>query len=89
MNYRWDPHKAAANKAKHGVDFADAVGVFEDVSALWQADTREYEETRYVAVGMDYLGRVLTVAFTFRGDTIRLISARRATRQERATYEQG
>jgi uncharacterized protein len=87
MEYLWDPNKAVANKAKHGIDFADAVAVFEDERTLWQADVRHYNEDRFVAVGMDFLGRIVTVAFTFRGDTIRLISARRATKHERTSYE--
>jgi len=86
MDYEWDPKKAAINLQKHGVDFADAVGVLEDEQALWQEDISE-EEERYVAVGMDYLGRVLVVVFTFRGDKIRIISARKATKRERRAYE--
>lgn len=87
MNYQWDPNKAASNLKKHGVEFADAVGVLEDESALWREDVGEYVEERFVAVGMDYLGRILVVVFTFRGDDIRIISARKATGKERRVYE--
>jgi hypothetical protein len=87
MNYQWDPHKAAINIQKHGVDFADAVGVFEDEAALWQEDQGDYGEERFVALGMGFLGRILVVVYTFRGKDIRLISARKATENEGRTYE--
>ena len=87
MDYLWDSNKATANSAKHGIDFADAVAVFEDELALWQEDGREYGEDRFVVVGTDFLGQIITIVFTFRGDTIRLISARKATKYERATYQ--
>ena len=88
MDYEWDRKKAAINLRKHGIDFADAVGVLEDDYALWQEDVDAYgEEIRYLALGMDYLGRLLVVVFTLRDDRIRIISARRATKYERETYE--
>jgi len=89
MNYVWDPDKAASNLRKHGIRFADAVGVLEDEFARWQKDTAFHGEERFVAVGRDFPGRVLTVVFTYRGDDIRLISAREATRRERLQYEEG
>ena len=76
MNYVWDPAKAESNLRKHGIRFADAVGVLEDEFALWQEDTASQGEERFVAVGRDFLGRVLTVVFTYRREDIRLISAR-------------
>ncbi len=88
MSYLWNPKKAASNVRKHGVRFADAVAVFEDESSLWLEDSRNYDEERFVAVGMDHLNRILTVVFTFRGDDIRLISARKATKREKADYQQ-
>jgi hypothetical protein len=87
VNYLWDPHKATINLKKHGIDFADAVGVFEDEMALWQEDKGDNDEERFVALGMDFLGRILVVVFTFRGTDIRIISARKATKNERKTYE--
>ncbi len=89
MNYVWDPTKAASNLRKHRIRFADSVGVFEDEFTRWQEDTASHGEERFVAVGQDFLGRVLTVVFTYRGDDIRLISAREATRRERLQYEEG
>jgi len=87
VNYQWDPRKAVINLKKHGIDFADAVGVFEDETALWQEDTRDYGEERFVALGTDFLGRLLVVVFTFRNENVRIISARKATESERKTYE--
>lgn len=88
MSYEWDPAKAARNLLKHGIDFADAVAVLEDERALWREDTGDWEEDRYVVVGLDHLGRVLVVVFTTRGDLIRLISARPSTKIERSQYDQ-
>ena len=84
--YEWDPRKAAANAAKHGVEFADAVGVFEDDRAVTIEDTSTDEE-RYKTLGLDFLGRLLVVVYTYRDDRIRLISARNATAAQRDVYE--
>jgi uncharacterized DUF497 family protein len=89
VNYIWDPDKATNNLKKHGVEFADAVGVLEDEFALVREDVADYEEERFITVGIDYLGRILTVVFTYRGQAIRIISARKATRNERLDYERG
>jgi uncharacterized DUF497 family protein len=80
------PTKAASNYAKHGVQFADAVGVFTDDLAMTIEDTSTNEE-RFKTLGMDFLGRILVVVYTYRGDSIRLISALEATARQRATYE--
>lgn len=85
MRYEWDPDKGQANEAKHGVRFVDAVAVFEDVQALTIDDTHPDEE-RFVTIGMDAFARVLVVVYTWRADTVRLISARKATRSERTHY---
>ena len=85
--FQWDPRKANANVAKHGVDFADAVGVFFDPIAITIPDLHQNEE-RFVTIGMDFLGRVLVVVFAWRGSQIRIISARRASRTERREYEE-
>jgi hypothetical protein len=88
MNYEWDPAKAASNRQKHGVSFADAVAVFSDDLALTLADDHDGEQ-RFVSIGTDVFGDVLVVVYTWRGeDTIRVISARKATRQERKRYEE-
>ena len=67
------------------MDFADATAVLEDPSALTR-DDRHPGEDRFVTLGMDTLGRILVVSWTARGGEFRLISARKATRQERAQY---
>ena len=86
MSYEWDAGKGAANARKHGVHLADAVGVFEDPMALTVPDDHPTEE-RWLSLGMDFLGRVLVVSYTMRGEVIRLISARKATARERTEYE--
>jgi hypothetical protein len=88
MAFQWDPAKAESNKDKHGVEFADAVGVLEDPLALTVDDPYEHEE-RYVTVGTDFLGRVVVVIWTLRDDDQRIISARPATKNERRQYQQG
>jgi uncharacterized DUF497 family protein len=87
MSYQWDPNKAAINLEKHGIDFADAVGVLEDEWALTLREEDVEGEQRYVTMGTDFVGRVLVVVYTYRGDAIRLISARPAMRRERRVYE--
>lgn len=82
----WDARKAQANLKKHGVAFADAVSALEDERALTIADDHE-DEKRFVTLGMDALGRLLVVVHTYRGEAVRIISARRATARERKEYE--
>ena len=86
MGLEWDSRKAAANLEKHGIDFADAVAVFLDELAVTIPDDRADEE-RFITLGTDALGRLLVLVYTWRGENIRLISARRATRRERRQYE--
>jgi len=85
MDFEWDLGKAEGNRRKHGVDFADAVGVFEDPYALSLPDPFPAEE-RVATLGRDLLDRLIVVVWTWRGDGIRLISARRATPRERRRY---
>jgi uncharacterized protein len=88
MAYQWDRKKAIANLNKHGIDFADAVLVFSDELAITLVDER-FEDERFITIGMDALGRVLVVVYMWRGNEIRLISARKATGHERTQYEEG
>ena len=88
MTYQWDKDKATINFRKHGIDFADAVSVFLDDLAVTVRDQR-FDEERFITIGVDAFGRVLVVVYTWRGNEIRLISARKATRQERTQYEEG
>jgi uncharacterized protein len=85
MSYQWDPDKANINRAKHGVDFADAVSVLEDDRAITVEDQR-YDEERFITIGIDAIGQILVVVYTWRGNEIRLISARKADRLERQQY---
>lgn len=87
LNFEWDELKAAANFAKHGVTFADASSVFDDPFALdIEERSVDYGEIRRRIIGLGN-GRFLTVIYTERGDTIRLISARKSTRAERREYD--
>ena len=87
MNLQWDSNKAKSNYKKHGVRFADAVGVFEDENAITISDEHERED-RFVTIGIDFLSRILVVVYTFRDIVIRIISARKATARERKMYEE-
>ncbi|RIK41784.1 MAG: hypothetical protein DCC55_10785 [Chloroflexi bacterium] len=78
--------KARRNLRKHNIDFADAVAVFSDDLALTIVDEEHTSEDRSITIGMDGLGRVLVVVYTWRRSRIRIISARRATRREQAEY---
>ena len=86
MKVEWDCQKAALNLAKHKIDFADAATVLTDDMAISIRDQASGEE-RFVTLGMDALGRVLVVVYTWRQDRIRIISARKATPKERRRYE--
>jgi uncharacterized DUF497 family protein len=88
VSYEWDPAKARANFAKHGVRFADAVTVLEDDLALTMRDPASDEEERWIALGRNDLGRVIVVVYTWRKDNVRLISARPATAREKSQYEE-
>lgn len=88
MDYLWDPKKASINKKKHGIDFTDAVGVFEDEWSLTIKQEIIRDEQRFATVGVDFLGRKIVVVYTYRDNVIRLISARPTTKAERNVYEQ-
>ena len=89
MGFQWDLKKAAANIRKHGVDFADAIGIFEDIYALTLREEAHQSESRFVTIGSDFLARVVTVVYTMRDDDYRIISARQSTKTERKEYERG
>lgn len=86
FDFDWDPNKDVANFAKHGIEFSDAITVFDDPYHFIKDSTRpEYGEVRFRAVGR--VGKVIvTVIFTDRGESRRIISARRARTNERAEY---
>ena len=90
MQFEWDSTKAAENLAKHGVSFEEAATVFRDtLSQTGQDPDHSVGEERFVIFGLATSGRLLAVAHTERGDTIRIISARPATPGERTIYEEG
>ena len=90
MTFTWDPRKDARNQRKHGVGFGEAASVLEDpLSTTYPDLAHSRGERRYVTIGRSRLGQTLVVAHTEQGDTIRVISARPATRLERRFYEKG
>jgi len=85
----WDQRKADLNYRKHGVSFEEAATALEDrLSKVLPDPDHSDDEERFVAFAMSPRGRLLVIAHTFRGDRIRLISARRATPRERRIYEE-
>jgi len=86
--FEWDEDKNAANRRKHGVDFDEASASFYDPQALELFDPGHSDgEDRYIVFGISKKGRLLAVSCTFRGEAIRLISARKATKKEINAYE--
>jgi len=89
MDFVWNDEKALINFKKHGVSFLEATEVFSDEHSFCINDPdHSYDEDRYLLFGITFKGKYLVVSFTDRMDTIRIISARPMTRQERNTYEQ-
>ena len=86
--FEWDLGKASANQQRHGVSFVEAATVFFDPLSLTVSDPmHSIDEQRFVITGMSYQHRLLVVVHADRGDRIRIISARLATRFERENYE--
>ncbi len=86
--FEWDPVKAAQNEADHGITFEMAKDVFKDPFGLeWLDDRENYDEDRYVAIGM-VENHLLYVAYTLRGETVRIISTRGAEPYERRKYHE-
>jgi uncharacterized DUF497 family protein len=90
LKFQWDDTKAQANLGKHGVSFEEAASVFGDPLALTFPDPdHSIGEKRWLTFGVSQTSRLLVVAHTHRGRSIRIISARKATRHERGIYEHG
>ena len=89
MKILWDPKKAESNFRKHKIRFSDAESVLFDPMALTVEDQIIDQEKRFLSVGADAIGRILLVVYAYHGDTIRIISARKATSRERKYYEKG
>ena len=89
LRFLWDPRNAAANERKHGVGFQEATTVFDDPLSVTIPDPdHSLEEQRFLLLGLSNRRRLLAVAHSERGESIRIISARRANRRERRTYEE-
>jgi uncharacterized protein len=87
--FEWDPIKHLANQRKHGVEFAEARTVFGDPLSITVADPdHAADEERFVIIGMSSNRSLLVVVHTIRGERIRLISARLATKHEKRNYEE-
>lgn len=90
MKFDWDLRKASSNLRKHGVSFDEAVSIFLDQLAVSGPDPdHSVGEERYITFGFSRLGRLLSVSHSYRPGLIRIINARRATRNERRIYEEG
>lgn len=90
MQFEWDPRKAAVNARKHRVAFDEAMTVFADIRSITAYDPdHSGQEDRFLTIGTSLKGRVLFVSHTDRGDTIRIVSARRANQKEKQEYTDG
>lgn len=83
-----DLRKVRENERKHGVRFSDVEPVFFDEHAITTEDHSSVGEQRFLTLGMDGFDRVFVVTYTLRGDDIRIISARKASRSEVKVYEE-
>jgi len=85
MEFEWDQQKREANLKKHGIDFIRAIQIFKGDTVHTYDDRRDYGEERYIAIGAAK-GTIVTVVYTWRGETIRIISARKAGKGEKEKY---
>jgi len=89
VGFEWDEaNKAGANFRKHGVRMPEAIPVFGDPYAITVTDDESDEEQRFVTIGMGAAGRLLVVVYTWRGENVRIISARPAEARERKEYDE-
>ncbi|MBU0462916.1 MAG: BrnT family toxin [Proteobacteria bacterium] len=89
MRVTWDPNKAEINFKKHKIRFSDVEMVLYDPFAMTLEEQVVATEQRFVTIGTDAVGRRIAVVYSYSADTIRLISARKATPTERKQYENG
>ncbi len=87
MSYEWDERKRRSNIKKHGIDFIDVPQVFDGNVVLLPDERFDYGETRFIGIGI-LQSQVVVVAYTERGENIRIISARKATKNEQIYYFQ-
>jgi len=89
LRFEWDPRKARQNLLKHGVSFEEALTVFADpLARIFDDQDHSIEEQRDIIVGHSIKERLLVVCFTAQGESVRIFSARKATRRERKDYEE-
>jgi uncharacterized protein len=89
-SFVWDPNKASSNAAKHGVSFEEAQTVFDDpLAVIFDDEAHSQQELREILIGHSTQNRLLIISFAEQANTIRIISARRATRNEQRDYEEG
>jgi hypothetical protein len=89
LRFRWDSRKALSNERKHGVRFEEATTAFDDALSVTIEDPdHSMDEHRFVLIGLSNRRRLLIVVHSEQGKAIRIISARRANRQERQSYEE-
>ncbi len=90
MDFEWNPQKAEINSKKHGVSFEEASSVFGDTLSVTYPDPKHsINEERFIMIGLSDRQRVLVISHMYRGETVRIISARPATKRERRFYEHG
>ncbi len=90
MKFEWDMQKASVNLRKHKVSFEEAATALDDPMSVTGADPdHSTTEDRYVTFGVSERGRLIVVAYTDKGENIRIISARTASKGERKIYEKG
>jgi len=89
VEFEWDPHKAVINEKRHGINFSEATTVFGDPLELTISDPEHsFGEYRFLSIGKSNAGNLLVVSYTeLQPNKIRIISARKATRQEQRYYE--
>jgi uncharacterized DUF497 family protein len=89
LKFEWDRRKAASKLSKHGVSFEEGLTVFGDpLARIFDDEDHSIEEQREIIIGHSAKLRLLVVCFTARGESVRIFSARRATRKERNEYEE-
>ncbi len=88
MKFEWDENKRLINLQRHGFDFADAWQVFESHRVIFIDDRFDYGESRFVTIGF-LSGRIVTIVYTEADEIIRIISLRKATKNEQTKYIKG
>lgn len=89
LRFEWDLRKALTNQVKHGVSFEEAMSIFTDpLARIFDDPDHSVAESREIIIGLSQKQRLLVVCFTERSDTVRIFSARKATKWERQDYEE-